>query len=662
MKPFIALILLAAAIGSMVFLFNKKDGTVTEDPGNATVVIADDETPTDQPDPTTLVDVGDGGTREATAPTLTTTVDLSEATPAAALAGHGEITGRVVDEAGNTVPSARVVLTLFGSQTFNLFEDYDRSKDVKTTASGEGVYKFGRVPVKEGYTLVVTHPDFSRTELPNVFVDDGVVTNVPDIVMTKGRALRGTVTDTGGNAVVGAKIVLNQNMFTIALDGEEDSGDRMETESGEGGAYEFANVAPQQNYSLSVSAEGYGSVLQADVPVVESEDTVRDVVLEVASMLAGIVRASDGTPIEGAAIEAWATDRTKRNVHTRTKSLEDGSFEFTDVPPGNYQLVARHPMYSANARERADSGSMSVVIELQPLPTVSGQVVDLSTGRPVTKCTVQLRAEIVGSPDGATQGLKETLLQVDDPEGRFTMTSPRAGNYIVEAKASQFADTYSDRFETVMGQSTTGIVVRMTRGGELIGRVVDESGVPIQGAVVESHDQNWADDPFSAMLGDIGDASEKTKTTGADGVFRMKGMSPANYKLLVRHKNYAQEIVGELTVSEGIETRAKDVVLTRGAVISGTVYGPGGGSLAGAQVKVYSQTAGGRNHTAQTSSDGTFEIRNVRGGMYKIHATRPRSASDNPFVGNIDQKATQREITVKNGQELTGQEFRLSDR
>ena len=45
-----------------------------------------------------------------------------------------------------------------------------------------------------------------------------------------------------------------------------------------------------------------------------------------------------------------------------------------------------------------------------------------------------------------------------------------------------------------------------------------------------------------------------------------------------------------------------------------------------------------------------------------MHAIRPRSASDNPFVSNIDQKQTQREITVKNGQELTGQELRLTDR
>lgn len=660
MKPLIAIFLLVVAAGSVLFLVNKKDAGVTDDSGTSTIVVEpSDETPDDTGAPN-LVNVDEGGTREA--PTMVQTVDTSMATPSAALAGHGEVSGRVVDEAGNPLIAARVVLTLFGSQTFNLFEDYDRSKDTATTTSNEGIYRFDRVPAKEGYSLVITHPDFSRTEAPNVFVDDGVATTVPDIVMTKGRALRGTVTDSGGNAVVGAKLVLNQNMFAIDLEGVEDPSDQMEIESGDGGAYEFKNIAPKQNYSLSVSADGYGRVLMTDVAVVEAEDTVRDVVLEVASMLAGIVRASDGAPVEGTVIEAWATDQTKRKVHARTKSLVDGSFEFTDVPPGNYQLVARHPLYSANARERADSGSMSVVIELQPLPTVSGQVVDLSTGRPITRCAVQLRAEIVGSPDGATQGLKNTLVQVDDPEGRFTMISPRAGNYIAEAKADGFADTYSDRFESVMGQSATGIMIRMTRGGQLLGRIVDESGVPIKGAVVESHDANWADDPFSAMLGDIGDASEKTKTTGQDGSFTMKGMSPANYKLLVRHKSYAQEIIQDLSVSEGNDTRTDDIVLTRGAVISGTVYGPGGGTLAGAQVKVYRQTAGGRNHTAQTGPDGTFAIRNVRGGVYMMHAIRPRSASDNPFVSNIDQKQTQREITVKNGQELTGQELRLTDR
>ena len=76
---------------------------------------------------------------------------------------------------------------------------------------------------------------------------------------------------------------------------------------------------------------------------------------------------------------------------------------------------------------------------------------------------------------------------------------------------------------------------------------------------------------------------------------------------------------------------------------------------------MFPTTPSGRSHTVITESNGAFEIRSVREGGYKIHATRRRSSGDNPFMENLDLKDTQREINVRNGQALGGQEFRLKD-
>lgn len=662
MKPFIVLLLVAAAAGSLFLALNKDaPGPAQDDPGRVTYEESENDAADAQADEVPdLSPVGTGENRENVAPEVANTVNGADATPMATLAGYGDLSGRVTDAGGAALPGAQVTLTMFGSQSFNFFEDVDRSKDVTTGTDEEGRFMFRRVPVREGYSLIATHPDFSRTELPGVFVRDGEVTESADIVMGKGRALRGRITDASGSPVPGARLVLNQDMFGASLDGGSNV-DQLETSSDDQGGYEFANVAPQQNYALTVVAEGYGKVILPTIAVLETEDTVKDIVLEVASLLAGQVISVNGEPIEGVSVEAWATDQTKRNVHTKAKSLEDGSFEFTDVPPGRYQLVARHPMFAANARERAEAGDVNVTITLEQLPVISGKLVDASTGAPIPQGIVQLRAAIVGSQNGQTQGLKNTRVQVNDAEGRFTIVSPKAGSYLVEGKVSGFADTYSETFETVMGQDTTGIMVRMTRGGTIVGRVLDDAGQPIPGAVVESHDEVWSDDAFMRVLGDIGDGSEKSARTGADGTFKLAGLTPANYQLLVRHKDFAQEKITGLVVTEGQETRTSDAILPRGGIVSGVVYGPGGTPVAGAQVKMFPTTPSGRTHTVITEANGSFEVRSVREGGYKIHATRRRNAGDNPFMENLDLKDTQREVNVRNGQTLGGQEFRLKD-
>ena len=135
------------------------------------------------------------------APEVASTVSTADTTPMATLAGYGDLKGRVTDADGAALAGAQVTLTMFGSQSFNFFEDVDRSKDFTTATDEEGRFLFRRVPVKEGYSLIATHPDFSRTELPGVFVRDSEITEAPDIVMGKGRALRGRITDSSGSPV-----------------------------------------------------------------------------------------------------------------------------------------------------------------------------------------------------------------------------------------------------------------------------------------------------------------------------------------------------------------------------------------------------------------------------------------------------------------------------
>ena len=661
MRPFLVLLVVAAAAGGLFYALSGGDEPNDSDPsGQGTRVSRDATSEGPAGDGELEVLAGDGERDEAEIETAPQSV-LAENDTEAALAGLGGVAGRVLVKEGVPVVGATVTLTLAGSESF-LFGDADPSLDTTVETSSDGTYVFTDVPVRDGWAVIADHPDYSRTEVSGVIVVDGEVTAAPDILMGFGSTVRGRVTDTGGNAVPGAQLILSQSRFAAVLEEGSRSGDDYRATTDDLGNFEIPNVAPRPNYTLSVAADGYGSIQVTPLNVVEDEDTVQEITLEIAAMLGGSVTSATGEPIENASVEAWAIDRTKRSTHTKVKTNDLGEFLFDDIPTGQFQLIVRHPAHAANATTRASSGDMAVAITLEPLPTISGRVVDASTGAPVSTFEVQLRQEIQGSTTGQTQAFTNSKIKVDDPDGRFELTAPKAGTYIVEAIAPGFADTYSDPFETVMNQDTSGVEVRMTRGGVLVGRVVSASGEPIQGAVIETHDKTWSSDPFGQMLAQsgIGDATETSARTGADGTFRLESLKPADYQLRIRHRDHASKTVLDLSLSEGQELRVPDVRLPRGATISGTVLGPTGTPLASAQVQVVPMVAGIDVMRTQAGRDGSYSLKNVPAGRYKISAQRPRSGD--PFGGSVDIKRTERVIVVQEGQDLAGEDFSLKDR
>lgn len=665
MKPFIALIaVLVAAAG--LFFFLQKGGQDGPDPAGDPTAPARSETErTEQggQETATLDPVVDEEERTAVERVVPPTAVAPIANADDVVTGYGELTGLVTGPKGDPVEGASVTLTLFGSQSFLTAPDGDRSSDVTTQTDGDGVYRFINVPVKDGYSLIADHEDYSKQESTGVVVVADEVFTVPPIALVPGRSIRGRVTDTGGNPVE-AELVLNDLMFLqgFGTDTTEEEGTRIN--AAEDGTFEFKNVAPRDNYTIAVSAEGYGKIELRNISVLATEDTVKDIVLEVAAMMGGTVLSSTGEPVEGAVVEAWSTDRTKRNSQTKATTDVDGLFEFSDIPTGEFQIVMRHPAYKQSGYLTARSGDMSIVVQVDPMPTVTGQVVDASTGQPIPEFTVTLRSVIPGSPTGQTQAVATTKTTFKDPEGRFVLTPTKVGSYVVEGIAPSYAGSYSEPFEVALNQDATGIVVRLGQGGTIVGKVVGMNNLPLAGAVVQTKDESWSNDPFGNMLeqAGVGDATSVRVRTADDGTFTIKNLKAAKYKLVVEHSDYAQVIQGDVNVGENQEVRVPDIRLPKGAVITGMVFGPSGAPISGAKVQVTPQSPGGSVRKAITDDKGKFRLSKVKEGRYTIFAVRPRSSAEGLFGEGIDQKRTQREIVVREGQTLTGEEFKLSDR
>jgi hypothetical protein len=257
--------------------------------------------------------------------------------------------------------------------------------------------------------------------------------------------------------------------------------------------------------------------------------------------------------------------------------------------------------------------------------SVEGLVTDSVTGAPIPRVHVILR----GAIDGGQPGQYGTSA---GPDGKFSMAGVAPGTYSVDAKRAGFVMPPSSRDRTHMelkaGDTKTGIEIKLTPTGTIIGHVMNADGEPMEGARVEAE---------GARSYDFGDTDEH-------GQFRIGGLPPGRYRVKAsRHEiwdgrpeirtdgtvevhNAASWYPGVLTEKEagtvvvrpageatGVDIRLVRVPLVR---VSGKVVGmPRGAERAG--ITVWQDTFG---TGAELKPDRSFEIWRLDPGKYRLVA------------------------------------------
>ena len=655
MRPLLVLLLVAAAAATFFFVLTSGEAERSapspqqyEAPGPAT-----------REDPATMTSLESPG---ETRLEVTTTEDPQTRTLHPEAQRGNALRGRVVLQDGSGVAGAKVVLTRYGPADFLAPMGLERVPDRGTETDEEGNFSFADVAVNVDYTVVASHPGHGRRTEPFLSVADGEVSEVIQVVLQPGIEVRGAVTDVSGQAIEDAAVRLS----LLSVGNIEEGAGVLRTATDVGGVYRFVDVSPG-HYSLTVEKDGFGKTQLQRIEVVDTpeRELIHDVTLEIAHLIAGTVRdTQDGSPIAGAKVEAYSTDRRQEATNTHTTSGEDGYFEFNDVRQGSYTLLVRAQGYENHREARVGTGEVTLDLNLTPLPQVSGFVFG-PDGKPLQNFVVQLRQPLANTDQ--TVPVSETKVKVRGAsDGAYTLACPRVGEFVVEASHPRHAASFSETFAVEKGGGITGVNVHMTAGGALTGRVVDAQGAPISGARVTSHHTDYVDDPFWRSLGDSypSAAARKEARTDQSGTYELTSLTPEIYQLHVAHPDYAAVTIRELAVVDGATQEVGDIVLQEGASVTGTVFGPAGTGLAGALVQAVLDTeASGDNfgafHKARTNVEGRYTFQHLPPGQYMLSVQR-QGAADNPFVGMTDQKATRKSIHVIDGRSYT-QDFTLSN-
>ena len=529
---------------------------------------------------------------------------------------------------------------------------------------------------------MVTHDVYSTYEANGIEVpENGMVAE--KITLEHALTLVGKVLDAEtGVPIEAARLVLDNPLATFLPKKKQSRGRREATTDAEG-FYGFKNMGGNQK-TLVVSAEGYatqihnnfGMMLAAKKaaddppsPAVWTRRTRRDMAeqaklpqepnernfeLKIGHTIAGRVVGPNGEGIPGVSIQALTQSGT---VGSRgdAVSVSGGEFLIENIAEGLYTLRAEVEGFQSRPLQRIEADRTDVEILVAELGTVNGQVLIGETGKPVSDFTCRVR---IAHPRNNSWGSVQAKGNFRDRRnGSFTLSGLPDGLYVVEATAHGFASAFSERFEVAQGSEARDVVVRLTKGGLLTGRVVDEySGDPIAGAKVSTNENNYIDSEFFHLMNTLSDSALTKASVRTDeaGEFEIELITPDTYQVEIQVAGYTKLILNNVTIGDGNVTDIGAQPLNRGAHVSGTVYGPEGELSAGAEVWLSpTDTNPWGQIQSRTDANGTFVMQNVKAGDYKLHASRPAGVRGHPFAPVVDMRNSEIEVSVEDGQEYS---------
>jgi hypothetical protein len=324
----------------------------------------------------------------------------------------------------------------------------------------------------------------------------------------------------------------------------------------------------------------------------------------------------------------------------------EGRFEFPDVRPGSYRVVAT-PVQTAmryvqgfypealtdgprSFRVTSDQAPAEIVIALPRGAAISGRVVD-EHGAPQSYVSVNVRESLAGGRTRAPVGFASSLGLRTDDNGSFRLFGLQAGEYIVVAqpppvptsvtrglpRSSAYPPTYypaalsvadAGRLRLKPGEDLgpIDIVLERSRLVTIRGVVVDSTGAPAFGAQVKLQK------PTSPIV--IEGAASGFPTMG-DGAFEIRLVPPGDYALTAYkygggRQEFAWTPVSVSTDVDGVVVRLRPGVDVGGQVIFDT---PPTGSLLSLRIRPMEGPGASQSPGIQVKDDASFVLEHLFG-------------------------------------------------
>jgi protocatechuate 3,4-dioxygenase beta subunit len=471
--------------------------------------------------------------------------------------------------------------------------------------------------------------------------DDPAATPPLTLRLSATTGVAGRVVDGDGEPVPGAMIVARpldpRSALTRRMRGGFGSIERRGSSAGDG-TFRLDGLQPDEGYQLTATAAGFAAAT-AEVGGL-APGAVREgleIVLPAGLVAFGRVVDDNERPVAGAAVALTEANADSLRARFRrlgfgtggggaeTASDGEGRFELRDLAAGRFDLAVTASGFAPLAVPGVELPEGEAEIDLgtvlmAPGVALEGRVTDADR-RPIAGATITWHAAS-RNPVLRALGDSGRAAVTSGDDGRFRVGDLLPGKPInVEVEAKGFAG------EQVPGVEPPGdepLVVVLEPAAQLAGRVVDETGAPIENARVLARGSTGR-----SAFGGFGSAG-----TGEDGSFTLEDLEPGKITLMVQASGYQalERDLGE--VAAGEERRDLRLQLARGATLTGRVLGTDGLPLSDALVSIQESRSGVlrfSTRSAPTDADGHFTLEGLPPGPASFsadHADHVRSVRD----------------------------------
>ena len=297
------------------------------------------------------------------------------------------------------------------------------------------------------------------------------------------------------------------------------------------------------------------------------------------------------------------------NPATVVETDADGGFVFEALLRRDYRIEATAGnRYAGPARLRLGDNPEPVTLRMREGGTVEVTVTERQGGAPIGGANVELRSALTWRATTNAEGVARLI-------GVGAIDAPLA------VRAKGFAPAAMMFRASGDGNAIDHASVSLARGAALSGRVVDEKGKPIARARVVAMS---ASEPLPVV-----DPRRDGVLTAADGTFSIDTLSAGTWRVTAVAGDYAPATSVPITVDGEHVRGGVDLVLTRGAVVRGTVQDTTGKPVAGADVSVVVRgfVPWRARRQAFTDDAGTFAIGGLAQRSFDVVAWHDTGAS-----------------------------------
>ncbi|HET9076675.1 MAG TPA: carboxypeptidase regulatory-like domain-containing protein, partial [Acidimicrobiales bacterium] len=402
------------------------------------------------------------------------------------------------------------------------------------TVGATGTWALQGLTTPDTYLVTATLPGYS-TQTTLVTLGAGGHQAAIDLQMVPGQgSVSGTVVSSATSQPVGG--------LTVSVSNGSLTRTTTTTTTGAVGTYALPDLPAPGTYALTVSGPGIvAQTQQVGLQAGSANVVVNATVTPSTGDVTGVATDANGRGLAGAG--AVLADQTDVFKTLTTSGGTVGSFDFGNVPPGQYVLSVQDFGYlTQSAQVTVGPGqTQTVSLSLPAVPpasidtaTIQGSVRSLATSQAVTGAQIDLD----GQPTSVTT----------DASGAYTINKVGPGNHTVTAvcptstscqsfdllkKAAVPGDfeTTDQQVTVAEGSLTFAAPILMPTLDQLAGMVVDTLGNPVANPVVQL---------TSTATGQIFQPTNPPVASGADaphGGFEFDNLPHGTYTLTIQGPN-----------------------------------------------------------------------------------------------------------------------------